>query len=140
MNMKMGVGLAVLGLCGAVGEARADGLTRSEQTRILRAIDSECADTWCEGDYDFRFDSIRCEFDRRVCKLVFRAGLRPMEGGRFRFTIKTHCVLNGISSASDILKTVGCYESLKESAYDQINECIDYRLGEADRARGSGGS
>lgn len=141
MDMKLGVCMAsagaLLGVFLMSGEAHARGLTRTEQKRVLTAIDSECADTWCEGDYEFSFDSIRCEMARRTCRLEFRAGLRMVEGGRIRYTIKTHCALNGIAGLQDLLKTTDRYETLQESAYEQINECIDYRLNEAGSAAGS---
>jgi hypothetical protein len=138
--MRLGAWLVLSGILLIPGETRADGLTRSEQKRVLTAIESDCADTWCEGDFDFKFDSIRCQFERRLCRLGFRAGRRPVEAGRIRFTIRTHCILNGIAGPSDILSTAGGHEALKEPAYEQINECIDYRLREADPAAFPGGS
>jgi hypothetical protein len=129
--------MAWLGIGVLAQEAQADGLTRVEQSRVLRAIDNDCADTWCEGDYDYRFDSIRCQFERRVCRLGFRAGLRSASAGSFRWSIRTHCMLSGIASMGDLLQQMGQYESLKESAYEQINQCIDYRIRESERSRDS---
>lgn len=31
----------------------------SEDTKLLKAIDSICGDTWCEGDFEFKFESLR---------------------------------------------------------------------------------
>ena len=104
-------------------------LTPSEEKRVLIAVESECADTWCEGDYELRFESFRCELERRVCRLDFRAGRASQDGGRVRWTIKTFCILHGIGGIPDLLEGSNRQEHLKDSAYDQINHCMDYRLG-----------
>jgi hypothetical protein len=37
---------------------------------VLREIDDKCGDTWCEGDYDYRFYSLRCNASSG-CRLDF---------------------------------------------------------------------
>lgn len=35
-----------------------EGLSKTQKSTILNLIDRVCGDTWCEGDYQFEFDSI----------------------------------------------------------------------------------
>jgi hypothetical protein len=129
MGFWLGV-VAISGVCSFSTPGWAGGgLTALEEKRVLKAIDAECADTWCEGDYAFRFERFRCQLERRVCRLDFRAGLPLGEGGRVQWKVKTFCILHGIAGISDLLEGPSPHEHLKGAAYHQINRCIDYRVG-----------
>ena len=59
--------LAVLMVIGAATAAKLtrraanNQITPDAETRILRAIDTTCGDTWCCGDYDYRFTRLDAE-------------------------------------------------------------------------------
>jgi len=59
--------LAVLMVTGAATAAKltrraaTNQITPEAETRILRAIDTTCGDTWCCGDYDYRFTRLDAE-------------------------------------------------------------------------------
>ncbi len=36
---------------------------------ILETFDNECGDTWCEGDFDYRFREIKCSESDQACSL-----------------------------------------------------------------------
>lgn len=42
-------------------------LTEWEKQNLLTSIDNICADTWCEGDYDWGFEELRCDFENAEC-------------------------------------------------------------------------
>jgi hypothetical protein len=89
----------------------------------LQAIDSICADTWCSGDYNYRFDSLKCDFSQAVCVLRYRSAEWPSEGMPMRFTRSGRCRMTGIRSPSDLIETTGGVR-LKDTAYEQITSCL----------------
>ena len=91
--------------------------------QALEAIDSICADTWCSGDYNFRFDSLRCDFKREVCVLRYRLGEWPAEGEVMRFTRTGRCQLTGIRSPGDLIVS-DPWNRLKDGPYEQITTCL----------------
>ena len=60
----------VRGTVEVVADAEADadvkadrpGLSAEQQTIVLKAIDDDCGDTWCEGDFNYRFKRLSCDF------------------------------------------------------------------------------
>jgi hypothetical protein len=89
----------------------------------LESIDSICADTWCAGDYNFRFDSLRCDFKRETCILRYRLGEWPAEGEPMRFSRTGRCQLTGIRSPDDLIDW-SSWNRLKDGPYDQITACL----------------
>lgn len=65
--------LPLLGLA-ALAEAAGPGLTRDQERVVLRLVDDICADTWCSGDDDYRFQRLRCT--GRACALRFSVAVR----------------------------------------------------------------
>ncbi|MBC7540204.1 MAG: hypothetical protein H7281_15370 [Bacteriovorax sp.] len=45
--------------------------TQEERIIILNVIDNVCADSWCEGDYDYEFLDFVCNSNNESCDLVF---------------------------------------------------------------------
>ena len=91
--------------------------------KALEAIDSICADTWCSGDYNYRFDSLKCDFGRETCVLRYRSAEWPAEGETMSFTRSGRCKLTGIRSPSDLIEA-GPGVRLKDAPYDQITTCL----------------
>ncbi|MFG1481992.1 hypothetical protein ABMA79_02775 [Halobacteriovorax sp. HFRX-2_2] len=49
----------------------ANTLTAQEESRVVTEIDNICGDTWCEGDFNFRFDTFKCNAETNSCVLDF---------------------------------------------------------------------
>lgn len=95
-----------------------------EMNRLtLQAIDSICGDTWCEGDYQYRFDSLRCRFQDGICVLNVRYGEWPAEGQSVRYTHKIRCTLTRVNSYADLIE-ISPLLRLKDDPYEQITACL----------------
>lgn len=46
-------------------------LTSVQKNQLLTSIDNTCGDTWCEGDFDFSFDSVNCSKEKHSCTFTF---------------------------------------------------------------------
>ena len=91
--------------------------------KALGAIDSICADTWCSGDFNYRFDSLKCDFERATCVLRYRSGEWPAEGAVMRFSRSGRCQLKGIRSPSDLIEDA-VWVRLKDAPYEKITNCL----------------
>lgn len=87
---------------------------QEEKVKILAAIDSICGDTWCEGDYDYRFLSIQFDTQHNTTGVFFNVINEK------KIYDKT-CIVEGYSTADQILTQYG---SLDNGFYDKLNICI----------------
>jgi len=105
--------------------AYADDLGSKFRQEVLAAVDMICADTWCEGDYNFKFTGLECSFERSLCVLSYDAGAWPSEGQRIQWSRHESCRLKGVRSRADLLVPMGSARRLADSPYEQITRCID---------------
>lgn len=118
----------------------ADYLNPSQQDDVITAIDNICGDTWCEGDYDFNFESIECSTATHSCIVKFEvlSIVWDEDYSQPEFTAKfnTKCVLPSIHSISDIiyLPSYDKYNDtiLNQDFYEALTDCITEREQEAD--------
>ena len=108
--------------------------TSATRALILRAIDSMCGDTWCEGDYDFEFRYLDC--DDSGCHLDFTMRENPGEREHTlaqppahpRFEARIHS--EGLP-ARDF--QVSCrfsqYKDLNDTAHINVDESHDISIG-----------
>ncbi|MBU6153594.1 MAG: hypothetical protein KGP28_04765 [Bdellovibrionales bacterium] len=105
----------------------ADDLCRRDEKRVLFAIDQICGDTWCEGDYNFQFRRIRCNYTLGTCVLEYRtapwksAGDEDYDWGKNRI-----CVIRNVNSLDQLIRADQVAASLREGPYEQITTCIDH--------------
>ena len=78
-------------------------------------IDMTCADTWCEGDYDFKFTDLNCNNRNFVCTL----GVKVIDR-EIRHTRQEKCTFEKITSKEKIIYK----HALTDNFYDQLNDCI----------------
>jgi hypothetical protein len=45
--------------------------SKNQRQLILETIDNTCADSWCEGDYNFEFVDFSCSRTNNICDLNF---------------------------------------------------------------------
>lgn len=115
--------------------ARLDGnwLNGRQQAALLAEIDAVCGDTWCEGQFNYRFTSFECE--KGLCSLELfmwdyygepqsiyndasgSAGRLPAE----RIT----CDMKGFQKYGDLMEsTAQGRPALSEKLYVDISDCI----------------
>ncbi len=46
-------------------------LMEHEEWILLKGLDSLCADTWCEGSFDFHFQALKCSFKEQKCLMSY---------------------------------------------------------------------
>ena len=125
--------IALLLFVSAIGSAVP---SRETRAKGLKAIDSICGDTWCGGDYDFKFRRLLC-FDNpnSSCKLYFTMSFKEgekgretvIQGGTFQvasesYTFDVACRLSGIANQNDLLTPQG---ELNQGVYATLTRCIN---------------
>ena len=97
-------------------------LTESDCGQVLQIIDRVCADSWCSGDYDYKFSTFSCNDNTAVCTLTFkiidRDAKPPQNAVRNR-----RCIFKGLNTKEKILTG----DNLNEEFYDQLNICVSSR-------------
>jgi hypothetical protein len=111
-------------LATSAAELRGDALSSAQAATALALIDGICGDTWCSGDYDFRFDALRCCADSRSCRLSLE--LLPREGvvspkSEYRRTCRTE---DFTGFASLVATAPNGYQSLNQDYYFALTDCI----------------
>ena len=95
-------------------------LTKAEQRAVLRAIDDHCADSWCEGDYEFEFRSFSCApgAGGAACELKFDM----KKDGKSAAAL---CKAAGISTKTEIIAGVsGGGVLLAEGFLRTLDGCV----------------
>ena len=90
------------------------------RTDIIRAIDDICADTWCEGDYDFKFLEFKCRRSKRHCDLTFQFIQSEDELKKTYSSVQT-CGFDNIKELNQILDE---QKNLNEEFYETLSNCI----------------
>ncbi len=103
-------------------------LTTEEEKTLLKGIDSLCADSWCEGTFDFKFHTFKCSLKKQKCLFgfryisMYRVGYGVVEGF-FEFA----CVIKKVDS---LKKLFGSEETFLISPflYSTVDDCINTGL------------
>lgn len=107
--------------------ANANDLTSHQESDVLTAIDNICGDTWCEGDFDYSFNAISCDFKTATCKFEFDYIWyefdEEYEEILETITIPHTCELTGVESLSYMLEDSN-YLDLKWEFYHTVGDCI----------------
>lgn len=82
---------------------------QSSEADVLHAIDTICADTWCEGG-EFIFDRVDCFHRTKSCTVFFTIN------GEQR-----HCDFAGVSTYDAMLDSPG---ELRSEIYARMTNCI----------------
>ncbi len=110
-------------------------LNNAQKQDILNQIDSVCGDTWCEGEYNFSFDNIRCNSYTRSCVIDFKLIQYYYDGDSYEPTreayYSTSCSIGRVDSYYDLVDVEGRYAGLNQNFYDRFSDCISVREGEA---------
>lgn len=97
-------------------------LNENDKNEVLTIIDRVCADSWCSGDYDYKFSTFSCNDNTATCTLTFKIIDRDAKPGEINFRNR-RCIFKGITSREKIFTGV----TLNEEFYDQLNSCVSNR-------------
>jgi hypothetical protein len=129
--------------------ANANDLSKLQASELETELDNICGDTWCEGDFNWRFENAKCDFAKESCTIdltleesVYYEDEEPglfdelyiseiqkfpgvsedegYYGGPVNIWTKT-CKMTGMKSAADVLE--GEY-SYSERTYEIVTDCI----------------
>lgn len=112
---------------GAPSKAKVSG-----EEKVRKAIDDICGDTWCEGDFQFKFNTV--SFDKKTLETTVNFTMTPYidsenlaESETSAATIvntnySVQCVIKGFADAALIVKSNG---SLDETFYSSVSDCVN---------------
>ncbi len=93
-------------------------------SEVTQEIDNICGDTWCEGEYNWGFDDLKCNFDEKYCEM--------------KLTLKDSLYL--VDSESENSNTMRVYETLKrnlpDSEFETYNEEVDFTFTKTCKMKG----
>jgi hypothetical protein len=99
---------------------------QAETATILKAIDNICGDTWCEGDYSYRFAKVILDTDRNSTRVLFTMSINyPTEIDSSAVILSqkfdVSCDVSGYSSFASIMEN---NDQLNWDFYTSLTECI----------------
>ena len=96
-----------------------ESLTKEQRNQIVNVIDNTCADSWCEGDYDFDFISFKCHESDKSCDLNFR--FINTDGDIEKKSSIQNCHFFNITKLEQILEGD---KRLNVDFYESLDACI----------------
>ena len=97
-------------------------LSREEERTALKLVDDICGDTWCEGDFNFAFNDLRCSRSSGSCAL--QLDLLPRVDGTVPRYART-CHTRDFRGFTSLVQTSESgYQSLNWDFYEQLTDCI----------------
>ena len=97
-------------------------VTQNDSIQVLKLIDRVCADSWCAGDYDYKFSAFSCNDSTSICTLSFKIIDRDAKPGEQNSKSK-RCIFQQITSSEMIFHE----NKLNEEFYDKLNFCVSDR-------------
>jgi hypothetical protein len=113
----------------AESASREELFSPQENSRIFNAIDYICGDIWCEGYYEYKFISLKCDKKSNDCDLSF-SFLESVDDQKVNISPVQVCHIEGINGLDDVIQESNL---LKFEFIDKLSECFnqkadDYRL------------
>jgi len=114
-------------------------LTPELQDKVMSEIENQCSDNWCEGDYDYNFQSIDCSTTHSQCDVHFQLQYiiwdDNYENPIFQSTYNATCTISPVESLEDIIFMPEMYKMseviLNEQFSTQLSDCIREKEDEA---------
>jgi len=126
----------------------ASDLNHNQAAALEQELDNICGDTWCEGEFNWRFNDAKCDFSKETCSVeltleesVFYADEEPARfdalysaeiqkvpgvsedegyyGGPVNIYSKV-CTMKGMKSVADVIDS----DSYSERTYELVTDCI----------------
>lgn len=89
---------------------------------VIESIDNACADSWCEGDYNYEFKSFNCVKSSQVCILKFY--FINTENDLEKKSKLQFCHFSNITQFEQIIDKS---QELNNHFYDLLDTCISER-------------
>ncbi len=105
----------------------AEFLSSTEQATVLEEIDNICGDTWCEGDFDFSFNEIKCDSESSVCEIemeLFEGCYEEDESLCNETIYSGTCSIGKLAKYSDLVDESRRWRSLNDDFYFRLSDCI----------------
>lgn len=98
-----------------------------EAATILKAIDNICGDTWCEGDYSFRFENVILDAASNSTRVLFTMSIHNAIELNPNASILTQkfdvsCNVPGYSTFASIMTAD---DRLNWDFYTNLSDCIN---------------
>lgn len=100
--------------------AGAASLTRWQQLQALSALEDYCGSAWCEGDFSYKFEFLRCNAGSHSCRIGFTLAKR---GGKRR--VHGTCAYSPVSSFRALMSDEGGAEALNDSFIEALDDCFE---------------
>ena len=94
------------------------------EDQVLKIIDNTCGDTWCEGDFNFKFLELNLDPSNETATLIFNL---VDEWSKPIRLLRTSCVITNVRSFSDLTSSHQRNPRLKDHIYDSLSDCIRSR-------------
>ena len=101
-----------------------DMLTKEQAQIVIDEIDLICADTWCSGDYNFRFLELDCNSNTNSCQLNYEMFIWEQE----KVKLSLNCVIRPIKSMNDMVSKSKKFYALKEQFYAKVSNCLENNM------------
>lgn len=98
-------------------------ITKEQEQRVLKTIDDICGDTWCEGDYGFRFNAFKCDKKSSRCQLRFQF-IKVEDNDLEVYSSEQVCEFKNITRYDQIMSSEW---GLADDFYQEVSDCISDR-------------
>ena len=100
-------------------------LSAAQQQLILDKLNDHCGDSWCEGDLDWDFQKITCNFGSQTC--TFTAKMTDpgdSDGPADDRVFFRSCKMTKIAKFESIIETAANgYQDLTDDFYGKADDC-----------------
>ena len=124
----------------------AQDLSPAQNRAVVQSLDNICGDTWCEGDYNWGFDKLKCNFAAKECsiELTLKEYISDMTAKDKKAYLKRilalpsvgydknedteyvtytqTCPILGVTKVSDVYNSKD--DEYSELVYDKVTDCI----------------
>jgi hypothetical protein len=95
-------------------------ITKWQEKQVLTALGSYCGNSWCEGDFDYKFKSLSCKAKSDNCNLGFTLVNRAKNTRS-----KAECSYSPVRNFREIMIGVGGPESLSYGFLEALDDCFE---------------
>jgi hypothetical protein len=97
-----------------------DIFSKAKLEEVLKDIDSVCSDSWCEGDYNFKFNQLSCSKANKSCALAFQF-IKTDEQEVETYSPVQVCKFENITNFKQLKDNK---YGLNDKFYEDITDCI----------------
>jgi hypothetical protein len=98
--------------------------SKDQRQLVIETIDNTCADSWCEGDYNFEFTEFSCIKTNHVCELKFY-----FINTYNKIEKKSQLQLCHFANIFEIEQIIDKSQELNNHFYELLDACISERAG-----------